>query len=136
MMKSVKSFADFLNEGEVQIFDRIGEPLTQITDEIDALLKNADKIEDQKWVGALKNIQTLCNKLESAIAQADTKLGVINMNEAMVQVAGKNKPAGAKVLATVVIEHMMKENYLKPGADAIKKDLIDDIAKIIMESTF
>lgn len=57
-------------------------------------------------------------------------------NEAMVQVAGKNKPSGAKVLATVIIEHMMKENYLKPGADAAKSGLIDDIAKIIMESTF
>jgi hypothetical protein len=56
--------------------------------------------------------------------------------EAAVQVAGKNKPSGAKVLATVIIEHMMKENYLKPGADVAKSGLIDDIAKVIMDSTF
>ncbi len=60
----------------------------------------------------------------------------IDMNEAMVQVAGKNKPSGAKVLAKVIIEHMMKENYLKPGADAAKDGLVDDIAKVIMDSTF
>lgn len=58
------------------------------------------------------------------------------LDEAMVQVAGKNKPSGAKVLATVIIEHMMKEKYLKPGADAAKDGLIDDIAKVIMDSTF
>jgi hypothetical protein len=58
------------------------------------------------------------------------------IGEAMVQVAGKNKPSGAKVLATVIIEHMMKENYLKPGADSAKDALISDISKVIMDSTF
>ena len=59
-----------------------------------------------------------------------------NIDEASVQIAGKSKPSGAKVLATVIIEHMMKENYLKPGADSAKAGLIDDIAKVIMDSTF
>jgi hypothetical protein len=58
------------------------------------------------------------------------------IDEASVQVAGKGKPSGAKVLATVIIEHMMKENYLKPGADAAKDGLISDVAKVIMDSTF
>jgi len=58
------------------------------------------------------------------------------LGEASVQVAGKSKPSGAKVLATVIVEHMMKENYLKPGADGIKNDLISDIADVIMNSTF
>jgi hypothetical protein len=58
------------------------------------------------------------------------------LDEASVQVAGKSKPAGAKVLATVIIDHMMKENYLKPGADAAREPLINDIAKLIMDSTF
>jgi len=57
-------------------------------------------------------------------------------NEAMVQVAGKNKPSGAQVLATVIIDHMIKQSYLKPGADAAKDALIDDIKKLIMDSTF
>ena len=58
------------------------------------------------------------------------------VNEASVQVAGKNKPAGAQVLATVIIEHMIKQSYLKPGADDAKSALIDDIKKLIMDSTF
>lgn len=58
------------------------------------------------------------------------------VNEAMVQIAGKAKPSGAKVLAKVIIEHMIKENYLKPGADNAKDGLVDDIANVIMESTF
>ncbi|MCK9575502.1 MAG: hypothetical protein WC979_02035 [Candidatus Pacearchaeota archaeon] len=59
-----------------------------------------------------------------------------SVNEAMVQVAGDKKPAGAQVLATVIVEHMIKENYMKPGADAAKSALIEDIKKLIMQSTF
>jgi len=58
------------------------------------------------------------------------------ISEAAVQIAGKSKPSGAQVLATVIIEHMMKENYLKPGADSAKEGLVDDIAKVIMDNTF
>jgi hypothetical protein len=61
---------------------------------------------------------------------------VNSVNEASVQVAGKSKPSGAKVLATVIVEHMMKENYLKPGAESVKNDLISDITDVIMNSTF
>jgi len=59
-------------------------------------------------------------------------------NEAMVQVAGKNKPSGAHVLATLIIDHMIKQSYLKPGADAAtaKDALVDDLKKLIMDSTF
>lgn len=52
-------------------------------------------------------------------------------NEAMVQVAGKNKPSGAKILAL-----MIKEQYLKPGAESAKDALVADIQKVIMENTF
>jgi len=58
------------------------------------------------------------------------------LDEAMVQVAGKSKPSGAKVLALMIIEHMMKENYLKPGAESAKDALVNDVAKVIMENTF
>lgn len=57
-------------------------------------------------------------------------------NEAMVQIAGKNKPSGAKVLALMIIEHMIKEQYLKPGAESAKDALVADIQKVIMENTF
>lgn len=57
-------------------------------------------------------------------------------NEAMVQVAGKSKPAGAQVLATVLIDYMIEKDYLKPGADKVKKSLVEDIKKFIMDNTF
>ena len=57
-------------------------------------------------------------------------------NEAMVQIAGKGKPSGAQVLATVIIDHLIKQEYLKPGADRVKKELVDDIKQLIMDSTF
>ena len=74
------NMADFINEGEVYLFDEIGEPLTKLGDSIDALLKDADLIQDPKWVTALKSIQTQFNKLEGVITKADSKLGVIPMN--------------------------------------------------------
>jgi len=56
--------------------------------------------------------------------------------EAMVQVAGKDKPAGAQVLATVIIDHLIDRDFLKPGADKMKKALVEDIKKVIIDSTF
>jgi hypothetical protein len=57
-------------------------------------------------------------------------------NEAMVQIAGDKKPSGAQVLATVLIDYMIEKNYLKPGADRVKKALVDDIKQFIMDNTF
>jgi hypothetical protein len=55
-------------------------------------------------------------------------------NEAMVQVAGKSKPSGAKVLAMVIVDALEGSKMLKPGAniDAVK----DAVQTIIMNSTF
>lgn len=73
---------------------------------------------------------------EASEEEEDAEKKEETIDEASVQVAGKNKPSGAKVLATVIIEHMMKENYLKSGGPGYKYGLIDDIAKVIMDSTF
>jgi DNA-directed RNA polymerase subunit F len=56
------------------------------------------------------------------------------LDEAMVQVAGKNKPSGAKVLAMVIVDNLESSGMLKPGANinAIK----DAVQTIIMENTF
>jgi len=58
------------------------------------------------------------------------------VNEASVQVAGNAKPSGAQVLATVIVEHLIARDFLKPGIDKMKKDVIKDIQKVIMDSTF
>ena len=58
------------------------------------------------------------------------------LDEAMVQVAGKGKPSGAMVLAKVILEFLSKEKHLTPAADRQLVGIEDDIAKIIMDSTF
>lgn len=57
-----------------------------------------------------------------------------DLDEAMVQVAGKSKPSGAKVLAMVIVDNLESSGMLKPGANinAIK----DAVQTIIMENTF
>jgi hypothetical protein len=56
------------------------------------------------------------------------------MDEAMVQVSGKSKPAGAKILAMVIVDNLESSGMFKPGANinAIK----DAVQTIIMENTF
>ena len=66
----------------------------------------------------------------------DTPVLESEVNEASVQVAGNAKPSGAQVLATVIVEHLISRDFFKPGIDKMKKDVIKDIQKVIMDSTF
>jgi hypothetical protein len=75
----------------------------------------------------MKNIKTF-----EDFANKDTE----TVDEAMVQVAGKGKPAGAMVLAKVILEFLSKEKHLSPAAERQLIGLEDDISKIIMDSTF
>ena len=59
-----------------------------------------------------------------------------SVDEAMVQVAGAAKPAGAEVLAKVILEFLSKGKHLTPAADRQLIGLEDDIAQLIMDSTF
>jgi len=241
--KEFAGFTKMFNESVVNeqtlIFDILGPDLQGVGDSIKDLLQ---KTTDQKWIAALKGIQTAWNNLEDKISKADQKLGVITegvvsikggrilankvlnklvdmdvipakkkttdliealasllatasldeslvnedysklslrerqlsgelsqvifsyknlkkeeklnalnslisrvesgdlseskIDEAMVQVAGKNKPSGAQVLAMVIVDHLMERDFLKPGADRIKKELVRDLQKLIMDSTF
>jgi hypothetical protein len=58
------------------------------------------------------------------------------VDEAMVQVAGKSKPSGAQVLATVIVDHLIERDFFKPGIDKARKAVIEDIKKVIIDSTF
>ena len=69
------------------------------------------------------------NKDETPVLESE-------VNEASVQVAGNAKPSGAQVLATVIVDHLISRDFLKPGIDKMKKDVIKDIQKVIMDSTF
>ena len=55
------------------------------------------------------------------------------MNEAMVQIAGKDKPSGAKVLATVIVDHLIDKKIV---TRAYKKKLESEIQELIINSTF
>jgi hypothetical protein len=58
------------------------------------------------------------------------------LDEAMVQVAGKGKPAGANVLAKVILDFLENGKHLTPAAERQMIGLQEDIAKLIMDSTF
>jgi hypothetical protein len=57
-----------------------------------------------------------------------------NIDEAMVQIAGKNKPSGAQVLAILIVKYL-DENLLMPS-NANKKKITEEIKQLIMDSTF
>jgi hypothetical protein len=57
-------------------------------------------------------------------------------NEAMVQIAGDKKPSGAQVLATVLVDYMIRQQYIFPKTDKLKKEIAEDIKKFIMDNTF
>jgi hypothetical protein len=59
-----------------------------------------------------------------------------NVDEAMVQVAGKGKPAGANVLAKVILDFLENGKHLTPAAERQKIGLYEDVARLIMDSTF
>ena len=76
------------------------------------------------------------NKSKNDPKLAAKKIDESEVNEGMVQIAGKNKPSGAKVLATIIVDDLMKKDYLKPGADKVKSYLVDDVQDVIMNNTF
>jgi hypothetical protein len=55
------------------------------------------------------------------------------VSEAMVQIAGKDKPSGAKVLASVIVDHLIDKKIV---TRAYKKKLDAEIEDIIINSTF
>jgi hypothetical protein len=58
------------------------------------------------------------------------------VDEAMVQVAGKSKPAGAMVLSKTILAFLKDGKYLSSAGEKEYIGLEDDIAKLIMDSTF
>jgi hypothetical protein len=52
----------------------------------------------------------------------------------MVQVAGKNKPSGAQVLAMLIVKYF-DDNLIMPS-NANKKKITEEIKQLIMDSTY
>jgi hypothetical protein len=60
------------------------------------------------------------------------------LDEGMVQIAGSNKPSGARVLATLIVEELEKNGFINLNKnDKTGRNLIDAlVAKTIMDNTF
>lgn len=67
---------------------------------------------------------------------AAKKMDESEINEGMFQIAGKTRPSGAYSLATIIVNDLMKKDYLKPGADKVKAYIVDDVQDVIMNNTF
>jgi len=81
------------------------------------------------------------NHINEAIDKAYEGYGA-GVKEAMVQVAGKDKPSGAKVLATVIADHLIGKGYISaingrnPKGSREQKVLVSEIQELIINSTF
>jgi hypothetical protein len=125
------SIAGSRNIGTGYNMDTIVGPVQQlgnhIATEADAYEKNDNP--DHTAEGYIKEVKKHINeKIDEACNE------YANTNEAMVQVAGDKKPAGAKILAMVIVDALESSKILKPGVNinAVK----DAVQTIIMDNTF
>ena len=95
---------------------------------------------EHAWAGdhittSADDIEEVANFLENEVKETGSgKIPESTTNEAMVQVAGKGKPSGAKVLAMEIMKYFDELSILPNRID--KKNLETGIAQIIMDSTF
>ena len=100
-------------------------------------IKIIDKMIDTETGG---DGEALDNETLQALEQERERLQA--MNEALVQVAGKDKPSGAKVLATVIADHLIGKGYISaingrnPKGSREQKVLVSEIQDLIIKSTF
>ena len=66
-------------EKEVNLFDEVGPELEALRSKISGLMK---KSEDDKWTSALGKALSALSTLDRNLSQADSKLGVVPVNEA------------------------------------------------------
>lgn len=68
-----------VTEGEVLLFDELNDSFDDLSTKISKLM---DRTDDPKWNKALQGMMNQLEKLIGYAAKQDTKLGVINVNEA------------------------------------------------------
>lgn len=147
-LKSQKYITESTNEGtndnlENYMFfgnlktikNHVDELLMMDTVTIDAILKDGHSWAVDHIATSKDDIEEVGNFLKNEIQETGSgKVPESVTNEAMVQIAGKSKPSGAKVLAMVIVDRLNSSGMIKPGANiaAIK----DAVELIIMENTF
>ena len=95
---------------------------------IKKMIKVIDKQIDTETGG---NGEALDNETLQALEKERERLSA--MNEAMVQVAGKDKPSGAKVLASVIVDLLIDKKIV---TRAYERKLTAEIQDLIIKSTF
>lgn len=69
-----------VDEKEVNLFDEVGPELEALRSKISGLMKKSD---DDKWTSALGKALSALSTLDRNLSQADSKLGVVPVNEAL-----------------------------------------------------
>ena len=102
---------------------------------VDTILKDGHSWAVDHIATSKDDIEEVAHFLENEVKETGSgKVPESATNEAMVQVSGKSKPAGAKVLAMEIMKYL-DDNLLMPGT-ANKKAIEAEIAQLIMDSTF
>lgn len=102
---------------------------------IDGILQDGHNWAVDHVATSKDDIEEVANFLKNEVKETGSgKVPESITNEAMVQVAGKSKPSGAKVLAMVIVDELEKNGMLKPGVNT--NNIKNDVMELIMSSTF
>jgi hypothetical protein len=112
--------------------------------QVDGILKDGHDWAQDHIATSKDDIEEVCNFFQNETKEKGT--GIVpenkNLDEASVQIAGKEKPSGAKVLATVLVEFMennkmLDSNFTKAAhGGKNQKYMIQELTTFIMNNTF
>lgn len=138
-MKHIHTFESFSNESvteaEVLLFDEIGPELVAFRSKVEKLI---DKSSDDKWITTLKKTMSSLDRLENDLSKADSKLGVVPVDENLndpVLVAMRAAKEDRKKRVEAQKERMKKRVYgkqrekLEDELWSISQDLKDAYAE-------
>lgn len=127
LLKSfIKLFKESLtNESHFKIGDKVTFKEDGVKGEVVSLDKEEGADDEKYYTVRLENGE----EVKSASIEFTEFV-----DEAMVQVAGKNKPSGANVLAILVVKYLDDNQLMSSNAN--KKKITRDIMELIMDSTF
>jgi len=109
----LKEAKDHINESIDKAYENYGTMDEGMSKgQIKKMIKIIDKQIDSETGG---DGEALDNETLQALEQERERLEA--MNEAMVQVAGKDKPSGAKVLASVIVDHLIDKKIVTRAAE-------------------
>ena len=113
--KMSKDYQDVIDDAEAAIWS--------IDNEVKSWIPTDPKRKEKMKAGFQKKIDDAKKKMEK-------------LDEAMVQVKGKDKPSGAFVLAKVILEELETKGMIKISNTKEKNKVIEVIQDVIMDSTF